>query len=60
MKAIEKTGSGLPAASLLPQATTLSPYLQAVLAAKTGSKTVTQENGNAIALERLFKGRQKP
>ncbi len=60
MKAIEKTGSGSSAASLLPAATSLSPYLQAVLAAKTGSKTVTQENVNAIALERLFKGRRKP
>jgi hypothetical protein len=59
MKASEKIGGVLTPAPL-PGAAPLSPYLQAVLAAKSGAKTVSHENGNAIALERLFKGRQKP
>ncbi len=62
MKANEKIGSSstvMLAATVLPVANTLSPYLQAVLTAKTGHKTAVQENTNAHALERIFKSRQK-
>jgi len=59
MKASEKMGNATTVIPL-PVSAPLSPYLQAVLTAKTGLKTVVQESNNAIALERLFKGRRKP
>lgn len=63
MKANEKIGGKSMAtytAAAMPVSNGLSPYLQAVLNAKSSNKIASQQSNDATALERVFKYRRKP